>query len=228
MTAKERQNRLIKVQRRPSDREIDKLQAIRHLLHASIRMLFWEEDPFALHIVSQSCDKLITDCIKQDNLHTTVEFARFVKPQYLRDFYDIYRTTYNYFKHANKDRYQKLEVRDIVIVNETEMLVNAARLNEVYRIYTCHMKYFSHYMQMVVPTDWLKQQSFLEMARARFNIGEHTRGEIMENMRIIISADQSFLSERNEDLTDIEALKTVTAEEYYDRPRSTSQHGREP
>jgi hypothetical protein len=68
-------------ERSPPDREIDKLQAIRHLLHSSIRLLLWEEDPFALHLICQSCDKLIIDCMKADGIESPVNFAAHVKPE---------------------------------------------------------------------------------------------------------------------------------------------------
>jgi hypothetical protein len=97
MTSKKRSVE-IQDERVPPEREIDKIQA-------SVRMLFWEEDPFALHLICQSCDKLINDCMKAAGITSRGDFADRIKPEYLSNFYTIYRETYNYFKHADADRH---------------------------------------------------------------------------------------------------------------------------
>ena len=137
------------IERGPSIREIDKLQAIRHLLHASIRMLFADEDPFALHLVCQSCDKLISDCIKVDNFNTSSFMDSIVIPEYRREFYRIYREVYNYLKHAKTDRHIKLGVRRIVQINEISILMNIRNFNTIMPFNTAHTRYYLGYAMIM-------------------------------------------------------------------------------
>src|SRR5262249_37659310 len=133
------------------DRNIDKMAAIRHLLHASIRMVFWEEDPFAVHLVSQSCDKLVVDCMEVDGVQSDDDFVTYIKPERLKDFYRIYRETYNYLKHAKNDRNEQLGVGSIVKMNEMSIFMNIARLTEMNVPYTTHVRYYLGYTNIVMP-----------------------------------------------------------------------------
>jgi hypothetical protein len=46
-------------------RALTKKQALRHLIHAAVRMISSGEDPFATHILIQSADKLLIDLAKR-------------------------------------------------------------------------------------------------------------------------------------------------------------------
>jgi len=43
----------------PPRRYLDKEEAVRHLIHCAIRMVMREEDPFAIHLLVQSADKML-------------------------------------------------------------------------------------------------------------------------------------------------------------------------
>ena len=46
-------------------RTLTKKQAIRHLIHAAVRMIAAGEDPFAIHLLTHSADKLLIDLAKK-------------------------------------------------------------------------------------------------------------------------------------------------------------------
>jgi len=202
-------------ERDPPDREIDKLQAIRHLLHSSIRLLFWEEDPFALHLICQSCDKLIIDCMEVDGIDSPVDFASRIKSEYLKAFYRIHRETYNYLKHAKEDRHAKLGVRNIVRSNEISIFLNVARFNLLVNpFWTAHVRYFLGYTNVVMPNffkDKRMNQVHLENQKAFDAI---SRSEALALMRTAILADQEFLAEKQEDLADVLRLSTIRIRDY--------------
>lgn len=47
-----------------------KQEAVKHLLHAAIRLLGAREDPFAIHLLIQSADKLLIDLAKHAKNHS--------------------------------------------------------------------------------------------------------------------------------------------------------------
>lgn len=206
---------MIEDERDPPDREIDKIEAIRHLLQSSIRMLFWEEDPFALQLVSQSCDKLIVDCLEADGIQSPVNFADYLKPQYLKPFYRIHRETYNYLKHAKEDRHALLGVRNIVQNNEMSIFLNVAKFNVLRKsMYTAHIRYFLGYANIIMPKyfkDERMNQVHLEN-EAGFNTG--TRSDLLRIIRSQALQDPKFIAERNDDIVDVLALSNVQIIKY--------------
>lgn len=206
---------MIEDERDPPDREIDKLQAIRNLLHSSIRLLFWEEDPFALHLICQSCDKLIVDCMAADGIQSPVNFADHVKPEYLQAFYRIHRETYNYLKHAKKDRHTKLGVRNIVKNNEMSIFLNVARINRLKKpFWTAHVKYFLGYTNIVMPKLFKDERMNRIHLENEAVLNTMTRSQILEFMRSAVLQDREFIAERNEDIVDVVTLSRVKMKDY--------------
>jgi hypothetical protein len=50
--------------REPPLRYISKREGVRHVLHAAIRCVFYGEDPFAIHLLGQSAEKVLLDLLK--------------------------------------------------------------------------------------------------------------------------------------------------------------------
>jgi hypothetical protein len=46
-------------------RKIGKQEAIRHLLHCAVRMIAAQEDPFAIHLLVHSAEKMLIDVSKK-------------------------------------------------------------------------------------------------------------------------------------------------------------------
>ncbi|MFZ3354446.1 MAG: hypothetical protein WA268_26660 [Xanthobacteraceae bacterium] len=56
--------------------KLNKQEAIRRLVHAAIRMLAAEEDPFAVHLLIQSADKTLIDVAKKHGKELRVSYER--------------------------------------------------------------------------------------------------------------------------------------------------------
>jgi hypothetical protein len=206
---------MIDDERGPPDREIDKIQAIRHLLHSSIRLLFWEEDPFAIHLICQSCDKLIIDCLEADVIQSPVNFADHVKPEILQAFYRIHRETYNYFKHAKEDRHKNLGVRNIVKNNEIAIFLNVARLHYLKRsFYTVHMRYYLGYTNIIMLGFFKDERMNKIHLENEATLNAMTRSQILEFIRSQALQDREFIAEKNVDNFDTLALSAVKIKDY--------------
>jgi hypothetical protein len=125
---------------------MEKLEAIRHLLHASIRMFFWEEDPFALHVVIYSCDRLIMDYAKKKNIFVTFDWKDYIQDEYHQLFHELRFETYDFLRHADRRPDQELGVRDIAGTNETDLLMNVLRFKEIAKIHTEHTDQFVNFI----------------------------------------------------------------------------------
>ena len=127
------------------------MQAIRHLAHASIRMLFWRKTPFAFTPICQSCDKLITDCMKADGITSSGDFAHFVKSEYLSDF--IRYTRYTEKPIITSSMLTRIDIlslasRNIICLKEILIITNSARLLEMSFPQTAHIDYFTISLDM--------------------------------------------------------------------------------
>ena len=89
------------ISRLPPERTLDKQEAVRHLIHAATRMLAAKEDPFAIHVLIQSADKLLIDLSRKLGRPVPFNWEQFIKPQYRKTFLEIHRETFNFFKHAD-------------------------------------------------------------------------------------------------------------------------------
>jgi hypothetical protein len=82
--------------RLPPKRTITKRQAVRHLIHSAARMIAAGEDPFGIHLLVQSADKLLIDIAKRTGRTLAFNWGEFVKPEYKDAVLDVIRETSNF------------------------------------------------------------------------------------------------------------------------------------
>jgi hypothetical protein len=75
----------VSLPRKPPKRTITKRQAIRHLIHCAGRMLAAREDPFAIHLLIQSADKLLIDIAKKEKRSQVFTWDEMLKPEYRKE-----------------------------------------------------------------------------------------------------------------------------------------------
>jgi hypothetical protein len=92
--------------REPPLRYISKEEGVRHILHAAIRSVFYGEDPFAIHLLGQSAEKVLLDCLKNAKIEDPL--LSLLKPELRSEFFKFYREPYNFLKHADRDSGDKL------------------------------------------------------------------------------------------------------------------------
>jgi hypothetical protein len=195
----EYQNRL------PPRRLIDKRQGLRHIIHAAIRMIFEGEDPFAIHVLVQSAEKIETDLLRKAGKSDLLPIDKLVLPSKKQEFYHIWRESYNFLKHADKDHDGSLPVYDIVRTNDVLLLVCIGRYRELFGGVTRHMQQFLRlaiacYPHLLEWPDIQVGQRFLE-ARAGFeNI---SRGELLAVIKEDALQNIDYLRERSHDLVDV-------------------------
>jgi len=103
-------------------RKLDKQEAIRHLIHTAIRLISDMEDPFAVHVLVHSADKLLIDMANKRGRQLRLDWESYIKPEFHKEFFAKHRASYNYFKHADKDFNDDLPVFDIMRLNVITLL----------------------------------------------------------------------------------------------------------
>jgi hypothetical protein len=61
------------------------------------------EDPFAIHLLVQSVEKLLIDLARNRGVDLAFDWEAAIKTEYQREFFKMHWETYNFFKHADKD-----------------------------------------------------------------------------------------------------------------------------
>jgi hypothetical protein len=132
-------------------RWLGKEEAIRHLIHSAIRLIMRMEDPFAIHLLVHSADKLLIDIAKETNRYLEMDWEIYIKDEYHDEFFARHRETYNYFKHAREDFDKQLPVRDIMMSNVMGLFICTVNFFKLSRVYTNHMALFVLFVQALMP-----------------------------------------------------------------------------
>jgi hypothetical protein len=145
-------------------RWIDKQEAVRHLMHTSIRLIIKQEDPFAIHLLINSADKMLIDLSKKIGTELRMNWEDYIKPEFHGQFFKKIRETYNYLKHADEDYAVELPVRDIMMINVLTLFFCTANYSKLFGEVTDHMTLFLVFVMHVMPqiiTPELEQKSGL-------------------------------------------------------------------
>ena len=132
-------------------RWLDKHEAVRHLIHSAIRLILKQEDPFAIHLLIHSADKMLIDLAKKRSQELRVDWELYIKEEYHTAFFDKHRATYNYFKHANKDFADDLPVHDIMMLNIMALFICVANYAKLFAEHTDHMTLFEVFVMSLSP-----------------------------------------------------------------------------
>jgi hypothetical protein len=130
----------IKLSRQPPKRTLTKRNAVRHLIHSAVRLICAEEDPFAVHLLVQSADKLLIDLAKKTKRKLPFKWGEFVKPEYEAAIIATIRETSNFFKHADKDHDKALPVVDIAQMNILQLGICVVNFGALFGEWTDHMR----------------------------------------------------------------------------------------
>jgi hypothetical protein len=135
----------------PQKRTLNKQEAIRHLIHGAVRLMMIGGDPFVIHMLAQSADKLLVDVAKKTGKAHAVDVTEFVKPEKKKLFLEKYREIYNYFKHADLDFDKELSVKDIVRANIVVLFAVVQNYRAQYDVFTDHMFLLNMFVQAAMP-----------------------------------------------------------------------------
>jgi hypothetical protein len=151
MVASERESKLGRKHDDTPRRTLDKQEAIRHLIHTAIRLIAKREDPFAIHVLVHSADKMLIDMAKKRGQELHFDWEWYIKPEYHKEFFRTNRAIYNYFKHADKDFDDDLPIRDIMKLNVLTLSICTANYNKLFEEVTHHMVLISVFVMALFP-----------------------------------------------------------------------------
>jgi hypothetical protein len=201
------------IKRRPPKRTIDKKQAIRHLLHAATRMVAAQEDPFAIHLIIQSADKLLIDVSKHRKKPLAHQWTDNVKPDYRDFFIKLVRETYNYLKHADHDAADSLHVGDIAMMNILQIGLCIVNYHTLFGEWTGHMRLMFAGVQVAFPDGFVMEDHRAVFDNHLPKIRDMKFGEFFEpslwTEPIISSQFGDLQQEKAEDLQDNSTLYAV-------------------
>jgi hypothetical protein len=134
-----------------SVRKIDKQEAIRHLIHCAVRMVAAKEDPFAIHLLIHSAEKMLMDVSKRTGKKLAFNWEDYLQKGKASEFFRFHRETYNFLKHADQDFDKELSVPDLAPINIAFLFVCAENYRKIFDQDTDHMLLISRFMQVVAP-----------------------------------------------------------------------------
>src|SRR5260370_8172171 len=132
-------------------RRVNKQEAIRRLLHTSIRLVMKMEDPFAIHLLVHSADKMLIDIAKKQNKVLRLDWKDYIKPEYHTSFFKHYRKTYNYLKHADEDFSDDLPIHDIAMMNVMQLFMSITNYRTIFQENTDHFTLFALFIFNLMP-----------------------------------------------------------------------------
>jgi hypothetical protein len=186
--------------REPPLRYIGKREGVRHVLHAAIRSVFYGEDPFAIHLLGQSAEKVLLDLL--ENAKIEDPFFSLLKPEVRSEFFEFYREPYNFLKHADRDSDGKLAVRNIVASNDLPLYCCIHRYRVLFGAHTQHMSVFSMFVETFYPKI-VELNPLPPMKKLVEATGSLTRGELLTQIWSCWQRDPTLQQERQEDLIDV-------------------------
>jgi hypothetical protein len=137
--------------REPPRRNLDKQEAIRHLVHGAIRLVMNMEDPFVIQLVAHSADKLLVDAAKKMGTYLELDWELYIKDEYRKEFFKDYRETYNYFKHADTDFTERLPIYDIAGLNVMAVFLCAVNYTKLFQLGSHHVRAYFWFIQLLFP-----------------------------------------------------------------------------
>jgi hypothetical protein len=196
--------RVITEDTRTPRRHIDKHEAIRHLIHAGVRMIMNEEDPFAIHVIVHSADKMILDVAKKRGVLLNADWKVYIKDEYHKEFFAKHRESYNYLKHADEDFNDELPVHDIMMLNVMTLFIAIANYTELFRECTSHMILYQAFIMSLSPAIIKKDGPMAdELLRNAELVQASTPRAFFEWFKENLGSLPKFSGEVAEDLRDI-------------------------
>ncbi len=203
-------------------RTINKQEAIRHLIHSALRLIAAREDPFAVHLLVHSADKMLIDLAKQLGKDLRVDWELYIKEEYHTEFFRRHREMYNYFKHADRDFETDLPIRDIVMSNVIALFISAANYEQLFGERTHHMTLifvlaFALFPQAIIPAD-VRGMELLKGVRDMQSMSPEFFFQTLEEHP---EALPNFLPERLRDLQDLGHFYNLTFQELREGKRES-------
>ncbi|MBX9588671.1 MAG: hypothetical protein K2X43_05155 [Hyphomonadaceae bacterium] len=131
---------------------IDKQTSARLLINASIRNVFNSECPVANHLTAMSARQILHEYAAVHGVTLVHDMRAYLKDKALaKKFEYLWKTKYNFFKHADNDYNDEVNITNIAVLNEFETLFNIEKYAQLFNERTGHMALFLLYLVMLYP-----------------------------------------------------------------------------
>ena len=190
--------------RAPPRRTMRKEEAVRHLIHAAVRMFAEGEDPFAICLLIHSADKMLIDLSKKTKKPLVFRWDEFAKPEHIKTIFRSLRETYNFLKHAEKDHDEELGVYDITYFNAMTLGLCVVNFQSLFGYWTDHMRLFHAFLKIAMPKCFVPAAQRVDLEEAANVLGTMTPIEYFADLwtEQFRRAVPSLRSEKVEDLAD--------------------------
>jgi hypothetical protein len=125
-------------------------------------MMAAQEDPFAIHMLVHSAEKMLIDVSKKTGTKLLIDWSQLSIPP---SFFKTHRATYNFFKHADNDFDQEISVPQVALFNIPFLYMCTENYKHLFGETTDHMRMMYELMQMMMPAffdipdpDWHKER----------------------------------------------------------------------
>jgi hypothetical protein len=193
-------------ERKDPRRLLNRAEAVRRLIHTAVRMFALGEDPFAVHLLIQSADKMLFDIAKNRGVDLAFDWEIFIKDEHHSEFFAMYRETYNFFKHANRGP-ENLPVYDIAAMNASQLTIAIENYAKLFGTVTAHMALFRTFALLWKPNWFPKKMGEIankdkygEFAKAMGTLRAATPGQLFSILMENRIGNAAFERERTADL----------------------------
>jgi hypothetical protein len=114
-------------------------------------MVAAQEDPFAIHLLIHSAEKMLMDVSKRTGKKLVFNWEDYLEKGKASEFFNFHRETYNFLKHADRDFDKELSVPDLAPINIAFLFVCAENYRKLFDEDTDHMLLISRFMQVIAP-----------------------------------------------------------------------------
>lgn len=123
---------------------IDKQQAVRRLLHASIRYQAVDDDPVPLHLMIMASMDNMREYAKAKGrkFHSITDWFA---PSLHKEVTDKLKAGYYFLKHSKKDADQKMDTSNFVEMNKRLLITNCLNYRSVFDHTSKHIETFLSY-----------------------------------------------------------------------------------
>lgn len=164
------------------------------------------EDPFATHLLIQSADKLLSDLAKLDPAKQLVmDWTQRARPEYKDALIKLFRETYNFLKHADRDHDQTLHVGDIGTSNVLQLGVCILNYQRLFSEWTDHMRVGFAIARFVFPDGFVSEDERPAFEHAVSRSSAYTVREFISDIQGLTTTGRfpNFRSEHADDLRDV-------------------------
>ena len=181
---------------------LDKKTVAKYMIHCGIRNVFAGECPVSNHVIILSAKEVVQDLAKAAGVVLQADISRFVKDQYRKDFVALMKSRYNFFKHADRDHDEEIEITNIQFSNEADLFFVIVNWGQLFGQWTKHMQTFMMYMMIGHPNwfdlDALPEQMSGTAKTGIAEFGKQGRRSLCETLYLVVEQDPEMRRERAE------------------------------